>query len=99
MREGLTDKEAKRLTATAESPTAHLLLAEFYSAKADRLEARAAGYEEAAAAYRNGPAIKNLASPTTAGRYEFFARTMRGEAESNRALATLHEHMALTASR
>lgn len=98
MREGLSNKEAKRLAATAESRTDHLKLTEFYTAKADRLETQAAGYEQAAATYRNGPMIKNLMSPTTAGRYEFFAKTMRDEAKSSRALAASHERMALIAS-
>jgi hypothetical protein len=98
VREGLTNKEAKRLVATAESRTDHLKLAAFYTAKADSLEARAAGYEEAAAAYKNGPMVKNLMSPTTAGRYGFLANAMREEAKTNRALAASHEGMALTAS-
>lgn len=98
MREGLTNKEAKRLATTAESRSDHLKLAEFYTAKVDRLETQAAGYEQAAATYRSGPTIKNLMSPTTAGRYEFFAKTMRDEAKSSRALAASHERMALIAS-
>ena len=98
MRESLTNKGAKRLAATAESRTDHLELMKFYTAKADRLETQAAGYEQAAAAYRNGPTSKNLMAPTTAGRYEFFAKTMRDEAKSSRALAASHERMALIAS-
>jgi hypothetical protein len=97
--EGLTNREAKRLAASAESRTDRSVLVEFYSAKADRLEAQAAGHEDAAAAYRNGPKVKNLVSPTTAGRYEFFAKTMRNEAKSSRALAASYERMALVAAR
>lgn len=96
---GLTDREAKRLAAIAETRTDHLKLAEFYTAKADRLEAQAAGYEEAAASYRNSPMVKNLISPTTSGRYEFFAKEMRAEAKSNRALAASQERMAVIAWR
>ena len=99
VREGLTNNEAKRLAATAESKMDHLALAEFYIAKTEWLEAQATGYEEAAATYRNGPAVKNLMSPTTAGRYELFATKLRDEARSSRALAASHEQMALIASR
>ena len=95
---GLTNREAKRLAATAETNSDHLRVAEFYTAKADRLEAQAVGYEEAAASYRNGPMVKNLMSPTTPGRYEFFAKELRAEAKSNRALAASHERMAVIAS-
>jgi hypothetical protein len=99
LREGLTNREVKQLAAHAESRADHSTLADFYTAKADRLEASAAGYEQAAAAYKNSPSVKNLGSPTTAGRYEFFAKTMRDDAKSSRALAASHEQMALIASR
>jgi hypothetical protein len=95
---GLTDREAKRLAATAETRSDHLTLAEFYTAKAVRLEAQAIGYEEAAASYRSAPNVKNLMSPTTPGRYEFFAKEMRTQAKSNRAIAASHEQMAVIAS-
>lgn len=95
---GLTERGAKRLAATAETRSDHSRLAAFYAAKAERLEAQAAGYEEAVASYRNGPMVKNLMSPTTPGRYEFFAKGMRTEAKSNRTLAASHEQMALIAS-
>jgi hypothetical protein len=93
--QGLTKKEAKKLGATAESRTDHLKLAEYYMMQADRLEARAAGYEQTAAAYRSGPMVKNLMAPTTAGRYEFFAKGFHEKAKSDRALAESHEHLAL----
>ena len=98
VQKGLTDREAKRLAATAETRSEHLKLAEFYTRKADRLKAQAAGYEEAAASYRNAPVAKNLMSPTTPGRFEFFAKEMRTKANSNRALAASHEQMAVIAS-
>jgi hypothetical protein len=98
VREGRTNKDAKRLATTAESRTDHLKLAALYTAKAATLEARAAGYEEAVAAYKNGPMVKNLMSPTTAGRYGFLAKAMREEAKTNRALAASHEGMARIAS-
>ena len=94
----LTKKQVKRLAVTAELREDHLKLAGYYKAEADRLDAQAAGYEEAAAGYRNGPMVKNLISPTTPGRYEFFAKGFREEAQSNRALAVSHEQMATVAS-
>jgi hypothetical protein len=51
----LTTKEAKRLTVTAKSANDHLTIAKHYEAEADRLDAQAAGYEEAAAGYRHSP--------------------------------------------
>lgn len=94
----LTERQARRLAATAETRADHLRLAEFYTTKADVLEAQATGFEEAAASYRNRPMAKNLISPTTPGRYEFFAKGRRDEAKSNRALAASHQQMALIAS-
>jgi hypothetical protein len=76
-----------------------MMLVEFYTAKAERLDAQAAEYEGAAAAHRNGPKIKNLLSPTTAGQYEFFAKRLRDEAESDWALVAAHERMVLIANR
>jgi len=96
--QGLTKREAKRLAATAESRADHVRLAEYYATQADKLEAQAAGYERTAAAYRNGPMVKNLMAPTTPGRYEFMANGFREEAKSSRVIATSHEEMALIAS-
>ena len=96
--DGLTNKEAKQLAATATSRVDHFVLAEYYAAKANRREAQAAAYETAAAAYENAPKIKNLVSPST-GRYELLAKTLRDEANTSRALAASHERMALIASR
>ena len=93
--QGLTKKEVKRLTATAESSRDHSKLASYYRTEADRLDAQAAGFEEAATAYRRGPIIKNLMAPSTAGRYEFFAKGLRDEAKSDRVLAASHEREAL----
>ena len=91
---GLTKKDVKRLAATAETREDHLKLVAYYKAEADSLDAEAAGYEQAAAAYRRAPMAKNLAAPSTPGRYEFFAKGLRNEARSDRALATSHEEMA-----
>jgi len=90
----MNPKDAKRLSETAELPEEHLKLARFYSAEANRLDALASGYEKAASTYRERPASKNFAAPTTAGRYEFFAKGFRSGAITNRALATSHEEMA-----
>jgi hypothetical protein len=89
--QGLTKNEVKRLTATAESREDHLKLASYYKAEADTLDAQAEGYEEAAAAYRGGPIVKNLMAPSTAGRYEFLAKGFRDKAKSDRLLAASHE--------
>ena len=93
----LTRKEIKRLTLTAESAEDHLKIARYYEAEADKLEAQAAGYDEAVAAYRRSPAPKNLMSPTTAAHYDFLARGFREEAKSDRTLAASQEQMAKNA--
>lgn len=93
----LTKREVKRLTATAKSPEDHLKLARYYKAEADKLDAEGAGYEEAAAAYRHGPIVKNLMAPNTVARYEYFAKGFREEAKADRKLAASHEQMATTA--
>lgn len=90
----MNKKDAKRLAAVAELPAEHLKLARFYAAEANRLEALAISYEKAAAAYRERPAAKNLAAPTTVGLYEFLVKGFRSEEKRNRALATSHEEMA-----
>ncbi len=95
--QGLTQREVKRLTAIAESRQDHLKLARYYKTKADRLDAQAAGYEQAAAGYRHGPIVKNLMAPNTAARYEYFAKGFRAEATSDRGLAASHEQMAKNA--
>ena len=90
----LSRKDIKRLTANAKSSEDHLTLARYFRAKADAMDARAAGYEEAAAQVRTAPAVKNLVSPTTAGRYAFIAKGFHDEAKSNRTLAAAHEQTA-----
>lgn len=90
----LTRKDIKELTANAKSAEDHLTLAHYFRAKADGLDARAGGYEEAAAKLRTAPAVKNLVAPSTAARYTFIAKGFRDDAKSNRALAASHEEMA-----
>ena len=97
VRRQLTKREVKRLTATAESPADHSQLARYYMEKAESLDAEAAGYKEAAAVYRNGPIVKNLMAPTTAARYEYLAKTLRDEANSDRQRAESQEQMAKNA--
>ena len=87
-------KQVKRLTATAESAADHLKLASYFRAEANSLEARATAYEKAAVNLRNGPMVKNLTAPSTAGRYEFIAKGFRDEAKSDRSQAAAHEEMA-----
>jgi hypothetical protein len=90
----LTSKQAKKLAGTTESREDHLRLATYFRAKADRLESKAVGYENAAAEYRQNPLPKNLMAPNTAARYESFAKTFHAEAQSDYARATSHEQMA-----
>lgn len=92
----LTKGAVKKLAATAATAEDHLTVARFYKAEATGLDAKAAGDEEAAANLRNGPVVKNLMSPTTAGRFEFAAKGFREEAKADRALAASHEEMAKT---
>jgi len=90
----LTKRDVKWLTKTAETREDHLKIARFWTAEANKLEAQAAGYGDAAAAVRRGPVIKNLMAPSTAARWEFFAKELRHEAASDRARAAYHEQMA-----
>ena len=90
----LTRNDIKKLTATAESAADHLRLGRHYRGRANELDAQAAGYEEAAAAYRHGPIVKNLMAPNTPARYEFFAKGFREEAKADRDLAASHEKSA-----
>ena len=88
------DKDLKSALKAAKTPEDHERIAAYYKAKAERLDAQAAGYEQAAATYRNGPVVKNLTAPNTAARYESMAKRLREEAQSNRELAASQEQMA-----
>jgi len=94
VRAELSRSEVKKLAATARSREDHLRLARYYKAAADRLDAQRVGYEEAAAAYRHGPIVKNLVAPNEVAHYDHLAKGLRDEANSDRALATEHERMA-----
>ena len=87
----LTRREVKKLAATAESRGDYLRLAGYYNAEAERMDGEAAKYEEAAAAYRNGPRVKNLAAPNTSARYQYFAKGSRDQAKSDRERAASYE--------
>ena len=89
-----TKKDINRLTKRAETRGDHLKIARFWTAEANQLDARAAGYEHAAAIFRRGPVVKSLTAPTTAARWEFFAKELRNEATSDRVRAAFHEQMA-----
>lgn len=93
----MTKGEVKKLAVTANSPEDHLTVARFYRTEANGLDAKAAGYEEAAVTLRNAPFVKNLSAPATPARYEFAAQGFREEAKVDLALAASHEKMARTA--
>lgn len=92
----LTKGEVKKLEATATSAEDHLTVARFYRAEGNGLDAQAARYEDAAANLWEGPVVKNLTSPTTAGRFVFAAKGFRDEAKADRAVAASHAEMAKT---
>ena len=91
------DRDLKSALKAAKTPADHERIAAYYDAKADRLNAEAAEYEQAAAAYRNGPVVKNLTAPNTAARYDSIAKRLRREAQSNRERAASHEQIVTTA--
>ena len=93
----MTRGEVKKLAVTAKSPEDHLTVARFYMAEANGLDAKAAGYEDAAVSLRNAPFVKNLSAPAASARYEFAAKGFREEAKADLALAASHEKMARTA--
>jgi hypothetical protein len=72
-------------------------LANYYRGEAKALDARGAACEHAATNLRNGPFVKNLTAPGTAGRWEFAAKGFREEAASDSAIAASHEAMATNA--
>lgn len=90
----LSEREARRLSATAETAAQHLRLAGFYAARANQLDAQGAAYEKAVADTRNRAAIKNFVAPTTAGRYEQSAKESRRRASAERAFSVMHEQLA-----
>lgn len=92
------DRDLRSALKAAKTPEDHGRIAAYCKAKADSLDAQAAGYEQAAASYRNGPVVKNLMAPNTAARYDSMAKGLREQAQSNRELAASHEQMAKDAA-
>jgi hypothetical protein len=88
------DKDLKSALKTAKTPEDHARIAAYYKAKADTLDAQAAGYEQAAKAASDGPVVKNITAPNTAARYDSLAKQYRQEAQSNRVLEASQEQMA-----
>jgi hypothetical protein len=92
------DRDLRSALKAAKTPDDHGRIAAYCKAKADSLDAQAAGYEQAASTYRNGPVVKNLMAPNTAARYDSMAKGLREQAQSNRELAASHEQMARDAA-
>ena len=88
------DRDLKTALKAAKTPQDHARIAAYYKAKAENLDSQAAGYEQAAATYRNGLVVKNIMAPNTAARYEAMAKGYRQEAQANRELAASQEQMA-----
>jgi hypothetical protein len=93
------DKELRSALKAAKTPEDHERIAAYCNAKADRLDAEAAAYEQAAETYRNGPVVKNLTAPNTAARYDGIAKAFREEAQANRELAASQEQRTTVALR
>jgi hypothetical protein len=83
---------------TAKGRENHPAVAAYYKAKADRLDAEAAANEKAAAAYRNGPYVKNLMAPNQAAHYDWVAKELREEARSYREREASAENRAKNAT-
>jgi hypothetical protein len=88
------DRDLMVALKAAKTPENHLCIAAYYKTMAESLDSQAAGYEQAAATYRNGPVAKNITAPNTAARYESMAKGYRQEARSNREMAASQERMA-----
>ena len=88
------DKDLKSALKAAKTPEDHERIAAYCKAKAERLDAQAAGYEQAAVNARNAPVAKNIEAPNTAARYEALAKEFRQEAQSSRELEASNERMA-----
>lgn len=94
--QSFTAKDAKILVRTAEKASDHVKLANFYRGEADKLDAKAAAYEKAAADLRANPFPKNFAAQGTSARWAFAASGCRTEAAAYRSTAAAHERMATT---
>jgi hypothetical protein len=81
------DRDLKAALKAARTPEDHERIAAYCEAEAERLDAEAAGYEQAAETYRKGPAAKNLTAPNTAARYDSIAKRLREKAQADREVA------------
>ena len=90
----MNDRDLKSALKAAKTPEDHERIESYCQVKAERLDAEATGYEQAADSVRHGPMVKNLTSPSTAARYEFTARRLREQAQFNRRLAASHQQIA-----
>jgi len=88
------DRDLRSALKAAKTPADHERIAAYYKAKAERLSAQAADYQEAAMTFRKGPVVKNLTAPNTAARYEYIAEGFREQAKTNRQLWKSQEQMA-----
>jgi hypothetical protein len=93
------DKDLKSALKAAKTPEDHARIAAYCEAKAQKLDAEAAKYEQAAETYRNGPVVKNVTAPNTAARYDSMAKRLRKEAKSSREMAASHQQWARFALR
>jgi hypothetical protein len=88
------DRDLKTALKAAKTPEDHTRIAAYCNAKAESLNSKATGYEQAAANSRNTPVVKNIMAPNTAARYEAMAKGFRQEAQTNTQLAASQEQMA-----
>jgi uncharacterized ferredoxin-like protein len=93
------DKALKSALKAARTPKDHERIAAYYRAKAARLDAEAAGFDQAAQTSRNSPVVKNLTAPNTAARYADAAKALHQQAQSNRQFAASQEQFEMVASR
>lgn len=91
-----SDKDLRSALKAARTPEDHELIAAYCQVKADRLDAKAEEFEQAAESFRSGPVVKNLTAPNTASRYEATAKKLHQEAQSTREMAASHQHIADT---
>jgi len=93
----MSKSEAKDLISKANTPQDHHRLAEYFTHKAEMMDAEAAEHDDLAKQYANNPgihAMKHPMSGTTAGHCKYFAQAARKAAIEDRALAAAHEKMA-----
>jgi ATP:corrinoid adenosyltransferase len=99
----LSKQQVKQLVATAETPAEHMKLAAYFNQEADKLDAEAKYHEGLASVYRSNPAAlgtKNRAAGEGGAMHcDNFAKSMRGAATEDRALAAEHEQMAKEATK